>query len=207
MEYFAYLLKTYIPWFFAIISRLGRLVTEIRYRRRVAAAYRLASVTGTIKSKMAAIRPLKVTDTDAMFDFVSGLPDNHLKFFHPHGFDAQSLRNVFNSSAFLTYGLFVEDKLKAYALLKLTPVGSAFIGRLVSPELNGMGIGKYLAEYLYWQAHQVGVMPHSTISKSNLASLCSHGSVADYVVVKVLPNNFLLIRFTPKPEEPPKLDI
>ncbi len=207
MEYFAYLLKVYIPWSFAIISRIGRLVTEIRYRQEVAAVYGLANITGTINGKVADIRPLETSDIEAMFDFVAGLPVNHLKFFHPHDFDAQSLRMVFSSPAFLTYGLFVEGELKAYALLKLTPFGSAFIGRLVSPELNGLGIGRYLARYLYWQAHEVGVTPHSTISKSNLASLRSHESVGDFKVLKELPNDFLLIRFTTRPEAPPKLEI
>lgn len=207
MEYFAYLLKTYIPWLFAIVSKLGVLATEIRYRGKVTAAYSSANFLGTIKSKEAGIRPLEISDMNVIFEFVSGLPKSHLKFFHPHDFDTKSLRKVITSPAFLTYGLFVEGELKAYALLKITPVGSAFIGRLVSPELNGLGIGKFLARYLYWQAHQVGVIPHSTISKSNLASLRSHESVADFEVVKELPNDFLLIRFTPKPEDPPKLDI
>jgi hypothetical protein len=207
VEYFAYLLKTYIPWIFAIISRLGRLVTEIRYRRAVASVYGIAGLTGTIKGKVADIRPLEASDIPAMLNFVTDLPVNHLKFFHPHNFDAKSLRKVFKSPAFLTYGLFVEGELKAYALLKLTPFGSAFIGRLVSPELNGLGIGRFLARYLYWQAHEVGVIPHSTISKSNLASLRSHEAVGDFIVVKELPNDFLLIQFTSKTDAPPSLEI
>ncbi len=207
MEYFAYLLKNYIPWLFGIISKLGRLVTEIRYRREVAAAYCLASLNGTIINRMANIRPLETSDIEAMSDFLAGLEDTHLKFFHPHGFDVQSLREVIISPAFLTYGLFLEGELVAYALLKLTPVGSAFIGRLVSPELNDLGIGRYLALYLYWQAQEVGVTPLSTISKSNMASLRSHEAAGDFKVVKELPNDFLLIRFTIKPEAPPKLEI
>jgi len=207
VEYFAYLLKTYIPWFFSVVSRLGRLVTEIRYQRAVAGVYGIAGLTGTINGKVADIRPLEISDIPAMLEFVTSLPVNHLKFFHPHDFDAKSLLKVIKSPAFLTYGLFVEGQLKAYALLKLTPFRSAFIGRLVSPELNGLGIGRYLAWYLYWQAHEVGVIPHSTISKSNLASLRSHEAVGDFKVVKKLPNDFLLIRFTSKTEAPPSLEI
>ena len=53
------------------------------------------------------------------------------------GFVGSALRTVLGSAAFLNYGLFVGDRLAAYALLKIAPTGSAFIGRLVgySPHL------------------------------------------------------------------------
>lgn len=207
MEYIAYLLKSYLPWLFSGISSFAQIITCVRYRNREKLAYKVARIDGNIGKVPAFIRPLDLDDAEALFGFLNTLPDSHLKYFRPHEFDLHELQRVISSSAFMNYGLFCDGKLVAYAILKLTPIGSAFIGRLVSPELNGLGIGKYLATYLYWQALKVGVVPHSTISKNNLASLRSHQAVAEYEVVKSLPNDFLLIRFNTKTEHPPALNL
>ena len=66
-------------------------------------------------------------------------------------------------------------------LLKLAPTGSAFIGLLVGPAHTGKGLGRFIVEYLYWQA--------------SLAGLRSHQAVADFAVIAELPNDYLLIEF------------
>ena len=205
MEYIAYLLKSYFPALFQVLNKLALKFTEIKYKTKVWDLYTDASITGSVQAKAALIRPLAASDVDVLDGFIGRLPPAYLKFFRPHGFDTRSLCTVLASSAYLTYGLFVEGKLCAYAMLKLTPMKSAFIGRLVAPELNGLGIGKYLARYLYWQAALLGVVPYSTISKENIASIRSHKSIADFEIMKELPNNYLLIRFVQKGSEAPIL--
>ena len=123
------------------------------------------------------------------------MPESHLAYFHPHGFGRADLTAVLRSRSFMTYGLFVEDTLAAYALLKLAPTGCAFIGRLVGPEHTGKGLGRFIAEYLYWQASLADLRTRSTISRHNPASLRSHQAVADFAVIAELPNDYLMVEF------------
>lgn len=95
----------------------------------------------------------------------------------------------------MTYGLFVKDVLAAYALLKLAPTGSAFIGLLAGPAHTGKGLGSFIVAYLYWQASLAGMRTRSTISRHNAASLRFHQAVADFTVIAELPNDYLMIEF------------
>ena len=90
-------------------------------------------------------------------------------------------------------------------LLKLAPTGSAFIGLLVGPEHAGKGLGRFLSQYLYWQASLAGLHTRSTISRHNAASLRSHQAVADFAVIDELPNDYLLIVFPRVGRERPVL--
>ena len=130
-----------------------------------------------------------------MGGFIKAMPESHLMYFHPHGFGRAGLTAVLRSRSFMAYGLFVEDALAAYALLKLAPTGRAFIGLLVGPEHAGTGIGRFIVEYLYWQASLAGLRTRSTISRHNPASLRSHQAVADCAVIAELPNDYLMIEF------------
>lgn len=135
------------------------------------------------------------------------MPEEHLRYFRPHGFDDASLRRVLRSRAYLNYGLFLEERLIAYALLKISPTGSAFIGLMVHPDYAGVGLGRFIARYLYWQASLAGLRARSTISEHNPASLRSHQAVADFRIVSRLPNDYMLIEFPPGTPEPPILDV
>ena len=109
-----------------------------------------------------------------------------MAYFHPHEFGRADLTAVLRSRSFMTYGLFVEDALAAYALLKLAPTGSAFIGLLVGPAHTGKGLGRFIVAYLYWQASLAGLRTRSTISRHNPASLRSHQAVAHFAVIAEL---------------------
>jgi hypothetical protein len=150
---------------------------------------------------------LGVDDFDALQAFIKAMPETHLAYFHPHGFGRADLTAVLRSRSFMTYGLFVEDALAAYALLKLAPTGTAFIGRLVAIDYAGNGIGRFLSQYLYWQASRAGLRPRSTISRHNPASLRSHQAVADFTVVAELPNDYLMIEFPRLRRERPVLGL
>jgi hypothetical protein len=75
--------------------------------------------------------------------------------------------------------------------------------------MTGLGIGKFLSRFLYWQGYLLKFQPCSTIHVDNMASLKSHAAVRPYNIVAKLPNGFQLIRFSLVPEDsaPPKLDI
>ena len=99
----------------------------------------------------------------------------------------------------------MEDELVAYALLKLAPTGAAYIGLLVAPGQAGLGLGKFIVHYLYWQASLAGLRTRSTISKHNPASMRCHEAVSDFRVVAELPNGYVMIEFPVKEVGPPRL--
>jgi hypothetical protein len=208
LDRLAYTVKRRLPGLFVFVERVARAVTVLRFGRRIASSLARARVDGAVGGKPAVVRALGPDDLPALERLLGAMPEAHLEFFHPHGFDAKSLRLVLGSRAFMTYGLFIEDAMIAYALLKVSPSGAAFVGRLVTPELAGQGMGKVLARYLYWQAALAGLRAHSTINKNNTASLQSHRANREFRIVSELANGYLLIEFsrTPGDETPPVLD-
>ncbi|WP_018866764.1 MULTISPECIES: GNAT family N-acetyltransferase [unclassified Thioalkalivibrio] len=203
MEQLAYQLKHRLPWLFRGVEAVARGVTVLRFGGRIRRARRQGTLQGRVAGEPAVMRPLGVEDLDALSGFLSGQPEERLQYFRPHGFDHRSLRRVLASGAFLNYGLFAGDRLVGYALLKVAPTGSAFIGLLVHPDFAGMGLGRFIVQFLYWQASRAGLRARSTISRHNPASLRSHEAVAKFEIVAELPNDYLLIEFPPgRPETP-----
>jgi len=205
MEYLAYLLKNRWPGLFRLVAAMARGVTSIRYGRRLHQAAAKAKLEGEVLGRSAIMRPLNIEDSDQLQDFLRTIPETHLKYFQPHGFEKEALEEVLSSRAFQAYGLFVDGDMGAYALLKISPTGSAFLGRLVAPQFTGCGLGSFLSRYLYWQAGLAGLRPRSTISRHNTASLGSHQAAAEFNIIRELPNDYLLIEFTHSMTEPPTL--
>ena len=203
MEQLAYRVKQRFPGVFRRVEAAARGVTVLRFGRRIRYAWAEAVVRGSVRGETAVMRPLGPDDLDALYGFLAEQPEEHLRYFRPHGFDRAALRAVLGSGAFLNYGLFVGERLAAYALLKVAPTGSAFIGLLVGPDHTGLGLGRFIVGYLYWQASKAGLRARSTISRDNPASLRSHEAVAKFEIVAELPNDYLLIEFPPgRPETP-----
>lgn len=206
MEQIAYRVKQGFPWLFQLVEAAARGVTVLRYGRRIQRARREAVVNGTVRGQAAVIRPLGRGDVDALHAFLGEQPEEWLRYFRPHGFDRAALCRVLGSDAFLNYGLFVGDHPVGYALLKVAPTGSAFIGLLVHPRFGGLGLGKFIVAFLYWQASLAGLRARSTISRTNPASLRSHDAVSDYRIVAELPNDYIMIEFPRVPREKPELE-
>jgi GNAT superfamily N-acetyltransferase len=206
MEKVAYRIKQRSPELFRWIEAAARGVTVLRYGRGIRRARRKAVVEGTVGDEAAVMRPLEHEDVELLHLFLCEQPEERLRYFRPHCFDRISLRRVLNSGAFLNYGLFVGGRLVAYALLKISPMGSAFIGLLVGPDHSGLGLGKFIVAYLYWQASKANLRARSTISRHNPASVRSHEAVSHYDVVAELPNDYLMIEFPPGRPPTPVLE-
>ncbi len=156
MERLAYIIKYRLPILFPVIEAVAHKATRMRYGRLFARVVSNARMTGTIAGRAAEIRVLKPRDECLLSEYLMTLDEEHLRFFRPHGFEVKSIRSVLNSGAYLTYGLFVEGEMISYAFLKATPTGSLYFGRVVSRQFCGKGIGKFLGDYLTWQASLTG---------------------------------------------------
>lgn len=205
----AYVVKGKLPCIYDGAALVGRAVTILLYHRTIARVSQLARVEGTVSGRHAVMRLLTPKDVGRLTEMIAAMPEEHLKFFRPHGLDPSSLLRVLSRRDVMTYGLLVGDEICAYAILKLFPTKRAYVGRLVSPAMAGLGIGKYLSRFLYWQACLLGFQPCSTIHRDNVASLRSHASVRPFVVAAELPEGYRLVRFELLPEDatPPMLRI
>lgn len=205
MDHLAYLFKQHLPFLFPLIEWLARGVTRIRFGRAIDSAQHRGMVEGTLGGLAATIRPLSREDAERLHEFLDGLPEEYFEFFRPHGFGRGQIRAVLASRAFANYGIFAGDELLAYALLKLAPTGTAYIGLLVAPGQGGLGLGKFIVHYLYWQASLAGLRTRSTISRQNPASMRCHEAVSDFRVMAELPNDYLMIEFPVREVTPPRL--
>ena len=205
LERIAYLLKHRLPGLFRIVEWAARQLTVLRFGKAISTALGKAQLSGTVTGLPAEMRVLNTQDIRPLHAFLSNLPPDWLEHFRPHPFDRNGLKAVLNSKAFMNYGLVIDGKLAGYALLKVAPTGSAFIGLLVHPDYGRLGLGKFLVEFLYWQASEAGLRARSTISRDNPASLRSHQAVGDFEVVAELPNDYLMIEFPVAEREKPVL--
>lgn len=205
MERLAYMLKHRFPALFRWVEALARCLTGMRYGKRVAEAQKQALIEGSVNGAPAYMRALDGVDAEELHKFLADLPPDWLEHFQPHPFDRAGLEKVLRSRAFMNYGLFSDSRMVGYALLKVAPTGSGFIGLLVHPQYGGLGLGKFIVAFLYWQASLAGLRTRSTISSHNPASLKSHQAVADYQVVAELPNDYLMIEFPPAKRDKPRL--
>jgi len=207
MDRIAYLIKYRLKFLFPIVEAISFVVVFVMYFKKRRRALSKALISGTFSDIDCTIRSLTSVDARVVSEFLQQSSKDHIKYFKPHEFDESSVRKVLTSTSFMTYGLFLEDRLIAYALLRLAPNGTAYIGRVVNSNFSGKGIGKYLSRYLYWQASCCGLRPRSTISKLNLASIKSHESVASYKVIAELPNDYLMLEFEVNPTTAPSLKL
>jgi len=173
----AYRLKQNMPWAFQCIEYASTAITVMRHSRRRAAALGTGTIHGTIGGSVASIRPLSVEDLGVVSHFFSVLSEDHLRFFHPHSFAELELQNVLNSKTRCCYGLYKEDQLVGYCIIKLFPTKNAYCGRVLAPSILGRGLGKFLWQYLIWQAALMGVTPNATVNRNNLPSIHSLKSI------------------------------
>jgi len=190
LDSLVYRIKRRYPRVFAGLAAVSKTVTVLRHGRARRNAISNGEIKGTVRGAPASICPLQVTHVDALSQFFSSLPDSHVEYFRPHGFGELALRKTLTSSVYACYGVFREEEIIAYCLIKLFPTKNAYGGRIVSPRFTGIGLGKYLWRYLIWQCNQIGVEPHSTIHADNLASLGSLRSVQPNIVLSPLPGGY-----------------
>ena len=207
MDRLAYLIKYRLPFLFPLVELAAQKVTKIRFGRLFAKVVDDARLIGTIAGKTAEVRALKPEDEGLLSDYLLRLDEEHLEYFRPHNFDVKSVRIVLTSGTYLAYGLFVDEKMIGYAFLKASPTGSLYRGRIISREYCGRGAGKFLGEYLTWQASLTGLRVRTTVSRANVASRKSFGEGVEVRVISELPNNYELLEIAQKDAKRPVLDI
>lgn len=190
-----YSLKKRAPFFYKAIDFFKQRYVLFCYSRKIKNVLKVANLKGHVAGVAAGVRPISISDLSALEKMFELVDPERQKFFKPHPTDRKSLAAILKRRDVMTYALFVDNELKAYCLLKLFPCKKAYRGRLVSPDMKGKGLGKFLSDYLNWQCCLLGFQPYATIHESNLASLKSHSKDKPFEVIDQLSDGYLLVRF------------
>lgn len=194
----AYRLKQKLPTFYSYVEQATATLFAIAKGRLLSHVRAKSNYVGNVDCEVLTVRILEDTDSDviALSTFLNELPNDHLRFFHPHGFSPTDVRRVLRRLDRICSGLFQDELLVAYTIIKLYPGNRAFLGLVVHPRYVGRGIGKFLWRFMYWQCSILRVEPFSTISRHNDASLRSQRAVASCAIVEDLDNDYQLVRGT-----------
>lgn len=194
VEEIAYRVRGRFPAAFARLQKLIEVALHLGLRRARSRAASDSRVEFVTNGQRACLRMLGVADADLLVALMESASEHELEFFRPHAFDEAGVRRVLKLAAYWPYGLFLDDRLIGYALIKFTPARTGFIGRYIAAEFVGRGFGKAMVRYMYWQFAKAGVKPMATVHRRNYPSLRSHRE-SRAEIVQELNNGYLLIRY------------
>ncbi|MGE0267503.1 MAG: ATP-grasp domain-containing protein [Candidatus Omnitrophota bacterium] len=187
-------LKHHCPGIWAVIEKINNGFLFLLWGKRITAVREKLTQWQALADGR--IRLLNRHDTDSLVEFLKQVTKEELTFFKPHGFDKASIETVLNSLGYMPIGFFIEDKLAGYFMMRLFCSKKAFIGRYLSGDMRRKGLGGRMAQVLYGMGEDLNFEVFSTISRDNNSSLRSHENMGMMTIVKELPNNYLLVKFT-----------
>lgn len=185
----AHILRDKLSWLWDIIEQINSLLFSLRFGRRLK-AFSFATVPEGYE-----VRLLRDVPTEELVSFFGQQPEEAYAFFHPHGFDAESVKKLQKSRAFLAYVLVDKEKneIAGYCFNRSFFQGVGFRGRLVDINYRGKGLGTAMNKMLNEVGFSLGLRLFETVSKDNVASYRSAMSASNVKVVKEMPNNELYL--------------
>ena len=185
----AHLLRDKLSWLWDIIEKLNSLLFSMRYGRR------LKGFSYTTVPEGYEVRLLRDVPTEELVSFFGQQPEDAYTFFHPHGFDAESIKKLQNNRAFLAYVLIDKKNggIAGYCFNRSFFHGVGYRGRMVDVNYRGKGLGTAMNKMLNEAGFHLGLRLFETVSKDNVASYRSAMSASNVKVVKELPHNELYL--------------
>ena len=95
----AHILRDKLSWLWLLIEKLNSRLFYVRYGKR------LNNFSFREKLEDYEIISMREVPTEEMVAFFSQQPEEAFTFFHPHGFDAKSIRRLQHNKSFLAYFL------------------------------------------------------------------------------------------------------
>ena len=143
-------------------------------------------------------RLLEMNDLHSLEAFLIKQPSERVEYFKPHGFNYNSLLEAYNNPAFFMFGIFKGEEMAGYFFLRCFLNKKSFVGRIISQNYEGKGIGKEMNRIMYNTGWNGGFRVLSTISKNNNLVMRSHARNPYIVIRKELKNNYVLVEFLPE---------
>ncbi|MFZ2340925.1 MAG: hypothetical protein WAW07_14540, partial [Bacteroidales bacterium] len=143
-------------------------------------------------------RLLELNELHSLETFLIKQPSERVEYFKPHGFSFGSLLEAYNNPAFFMFGVFNGEDIIGYFFLRCFLNRKSFVGRIISQNYEGKGIGREMNRIMYNTGWNAGFRVLSTISKNNNLVMRSHAGNPFIVILKELKNNYVLVEFLPR---------
>ena len=185
----AHILRDKLSWLWNIIEWINGVIFYMRYGKK------LKTFAFTTVPDGYDIVPIKMIPTSELVAFFERQPEESFSYFHPHGFDAGSIKVIQRNKAFLGYILIdsTNEKIAGYCFNRCFFHGVGYRGRMVDIDYRGKGLGTAMNKILNEVGFGIGLRLFETVSKDNVASYRSALSASNVKVVKELPDNELYL--------------
>lgn len=189
----AHILRDKFSWIWNIVESLNGVLFALRYGKRLK-RFSFSSVPEGYE-----IVPIENIPAMQLVDFFARQPEEAFKFFHPHGFDAKSIKRLQQNKAFLGYVLLDKqsNRIAGYCFNRCFFHGQGFRGKMVDIDYRGKGLGTAMTKILNEVGFGIGLRLFGVISKDNVASYRSALSASNVKVVKEMNGNELYLEILP----------
>lgn len=188
----AHTLKDKLPFIWDVIEKVNEFLFVIRYGKNV------KNIAITCVPYEYELKELRIVETNRIVEFFKKQPEEAYTFFHPHGFDAASIKRLQSNRAFLAYVLLENNHIVGYMFLRGFFTGKCFRGKMVDYQNRGRGLAKLLGMIANEIAYNIGLRMFATVSPENIASFASTKAVNEIKIIKQMPNGDYLIEELPK---------
>jgi len=197
MEKILIFIKHHFAFLWIIIEKINDSLFHLFYSERLEAQF--PQIFEEFGVNEMTIRKLMPDDAKNLYELINSQQNTDLKYFKPHGFDYESVQKQFAKISFLMMGVFDNEKLIGYFFLRFFANRKCFVGRLIEKKYRGRGIGDAMNKVMYNLSWRMDFRCLSTISKNNKAVIGAHKKNSNMVILKELPNDYLLVEFVNKP--------
>lgn len=172
-------------WLWNLIECFNAMLFSLRYGKK------LKTLAFFGKPEGYEIVAISDIPTEKMVEFFSRQIEEAFTYFHPHGFDAKSIKRLQGNKAFLAYVLIdkANDKIAGYCFNRCFFHGVGYRGRMVDVDYRGKGLGTAMNKILNEVGFGIGLRLFETVSKDNVASYRSTLSSSNVRVVKEMRDN------------------
>ena len=172
----AHILRDKLGWLWNFIEYMNGILFSLKYGKKLKRIALNEVPAGYV------VQPIRTMPTEKLVAFFQHQPKESFAFFHPHGFDAGSIKVIQRNKAFLGYVL----------------IDSTNEGRMVDIDYRGKGLGTAMNKILNEVGFGIGLRLFESVSKDNVASYKSALSASNVKVVKELPHNELYLEILPE---------
>jgi len=185
----AHILRDKLSWLWNFIEYVNGILFSLKYGKKLKRFPFNEVPAGYV------VQPIRIMPTEKLVAFFQHQPKESFAFFHPHGFDAGSIKVIQRNKAFLGYVLIdsTNEKIAGYCFNRCFFHGIGYRGRMVDIDYRGKGLGTAMNKILNEVGFGIGLRLFETVSKDNVASYKSALSASNVKVVKELPHNELYL--------------
>lgn len=185
----AHILRDKLSWLWNFIEYVNGILFSLKYGKK------LKSISFNEVPAGYEIQSIRTVPTEELVAFFHHQLEESFSFFHPHGFDAGSIKVIQRNKAFLGYVLIdsANEKIAGYCFNRCFFHGVGYRGRMVDIDYRGKGLGTVMNKILNEVGFGIGLRLFETVSKDNVASYRSALSASNVKVVKELPHNELYL--------------